>query len=94
MLNKGFFCILVRKTALATPDAASSAPDAPPDGRAPASPRFTTLDEHIAAYIRQAIAHTGGRISGPGGAARLLGLPASTLWSKIRKYGIDIAKKR
>ena len=30
-----------------------------------------------------------GKIAGPDGAASLLGLNTSTLWSKIRKYNID-----
>jgi len=36
-----------------------------------------------------AIAKANGKIAGPDGAANLLGLNTSTLWSKIRKYNID-----
>ncbi|HVV46629.1 MAG TPA: sigma 54-interacting transcriptional regulator [Bryobacteraceae bacterium] len=39
--------------------------------------------------IEQALADTNGRVAGPRGAARRLGLSASTLESKIRRIGID-----
>lgn len=39
--------------------------------------------------IERTLAACGGRISGPSGAARQLGIPASTLESKIRSLGID-----
>jgi formate hydrogenlyase transcriptional activator len=32
--------------------------------------------------------HTRGKIYGPGGAAELLGLPPTTLQSKLRRYGL------
>jgi hypothetical protein len=35
---------------------------------------------------------TGGRVSGPGGAAEILGLPPTTLESRMKKLGI--ARKR
>jgi formate hydrogenlyase transcriptional activator len=54
------------------------------------------LADELAARERQiietALAESGGRVSGPSGAARKLGIPASTLESKIRALGID--KKR
>ena len=43
------------------------------------------LKKHILAALRR----TQGRISGPGGAAELLQLPANTLRSKMKKLGID-----
>jgi len=49
------------------------------------------LDEAIAAHIRRALAHCGGRVDGPQGAARLLGLNPSTLRSKMRKLGLKPA---
>lgn len=49
------------------------------------TPPIETLDEHITSYIRKVVAYTNGRISGEKGAAALLGIPASTLWSKMRK---------
>jgi formate hydrogenlyase transcriptional activator len=41
------------------------------------------------AAIEAALAATGGRVSGPSGAAKQLGLPASTLESKIRALRIN-----
>ena len=53
---------------------------------------FHNLDEHIAQYIRQVIQYTNGRISGKNGAASILGLPSTTLWSKMRKLKIDSSR--
>ena len=39
--------------------------------------------------IDAALAETEGRVSGPSGAAAILGIPASTLESKIRSLNID-----
>ena len=50
---------------------------------------FPTLDGIIINHIKTAIAKANGKIAGPDGAATLLGLNTSTLWSKIRKYNID-----
>ena len=50
---------------------------------------FPTLDTIIIDHIKMAIAKANGKIAGPDGAANLLGLNTSTLWSKIRKYNID-----
>ena len=43
----------------------------------------------VRAAIEGALAEAGGRVSGPSGAARRLGIPGSTLDSKIRSLGID-----
>jgi formate hydrogenlyase transcriptional activator len=45
--------------------------------------------ERERAIIEQALAESGGRISGPSGAASKLGIPRQTLESKIRSLGID-----
>ena len=45
--------------------------------------------DHILAVLRQCK----GRVSGPGGAAELLNLPASTLKSKMKKLGIEKSYK-
>lgn len=47
-----------------------------------------TLQEQEKDYILKILKKVNGRISGPGGAAELLGLPASTLNSKLKKLGI------
>ena len=44
--------------------------------------------------IEEALAACGGKVAGPSGAAARLGLPASTLESKIRRLGIDKWKSR
>lgn len=46
------------------------------------------FDVYVADYLRRALAHTGGRIKGPGGAARLLNLNPGTLRSKCLKYKV------
>jgi len=46
---------------------------------------LATLKENERDHIRRALQHTGGRISGPQGAAAILGLPPSTLRSRIKK---------
>jgi transcriptional regulator with GAF, ATPase, and Fis domain len=49
---------------------------------------FEKLDDHERRYLRRVLEHTGGKIYGPGGAAELLGLPPTTLQSKLRRYGL------
>jgi tetracycline 7-halogenase / FADH2 O2-dependent halogenase len=50
--------------------------------------RLVTLAENEEAHIRMVLSHTGGRIAGPQGAAAILGIPASTLRSRIKKLGV------
>ena len=47
-----------------------------------------SLDEAIVAHIRWALERTGGKVSGPGGAAELLRVNPSTLRAKIRKLRV------
>jgi transcriptional regulator with GAF, ATPase, and Fis domain len=47
------------------------------------------LDEIISRHIRQALQNSNGRISGPRGAAQLLGINPNTLRSRMRKLGIS-----
>lgn len=47
-----------------------------------------TIDEHEKEYILKVLKHVKGRIGGVGGAAELLGVPTSTLNSKIKRLGI------
>ena len=47
-----------------------------------------TLDENEKDYILNILKHCRGKITGAGGAAELLGVPPSTLNSKIKKLGI------
>lgn len=50
---------------------------------------WLSLEDMQREYIRQALAKTNGKVSGPGGAAELLQLKAQTLYTKIRKLGIQ-----
>ena len=77
---------------------ATSTPEPQPDraqtaSEAAAAPRISTpanrFDQEEVRLIEEALAATRGRVSGPSGAAARLGIPPTTLDSKIRKLGID-----
>ncbi|HNC94544.1 MAG TPA: helix-turn-helix domain-containing protein, partial [Myxococcota bacterium] len=55
----------------------------------PAPESWPDLDTHERLYLERALAHCQGKIYGEGGAAKLLGLPPSTLQSKLKKLGIE-----
>ena len=57
--------------------------------QATAPERLPTLEENERAHIERALRQSGGRISGPRGAAALLGMPRSTLQHRMRKLGMD-----
>lgn len=50
--------------------------------------RLVTIDEHERDHIMNIIRYCRGRISGPEGAAVILGIPPSTLNSKMKRLGI------
>lgn len=50
---------------------------------------FLTLSKNEQKHITSAIKKSGGKIKGPNGAAELLGIPSSTLRSKMKKLGIN-----
>jgi DNA-binding NtrC family response regulator len=52
----------------------------------PLADEMATQEKEI---IEAALAQTGGRVSGPAGAAARLGMPASTLDSKIKSLKIN-----
>lgn len=56
----------------------------------PARPAYKlkTLDENEADHILEVLKTVQGKVAGPGGAAEILGLPAGTLYSKMKKLGI------
>lgn len=58
-----------------------------PPAPAAAGP-ISTLREHERAHILAALAHTGGRVSGPQGAAVLLDINPKTLETRMQKLGI------
>ena len=57
--------------------------------RGQGSARLPTLEENEKEHIERALRQAGGRISGPRGAAALLGVPRSTLQHRMRKLGIS-----
>jgi DNA-binding NtrC family response regulator len=67
---------------------APALPAGPTTYTPPLSPGFESLAEHERRYIEQVLAHTGQVIKGPRGAAEFLGIPRSTLYSRMRKLGI------
>jgi transcriptional regulator with GAF, ATPase, and Fis domain len=44
------------------------------------------------ANLEAALRQSNGKVMGPNGAAELLGVPATTLFQRIKKAGIDIGK--
>jgi formate hydrogenlyase transcriptional activator len=50
--------------------------------------RLVTLEEMERAYIEEVLRHTGDQVGGSGGASEILGLPVSTLRSRMKKLGI------
>ena len=63
-----------------------------PASSAPAE-TFPTLDEVCAGHIRRALRRSGGKISGPGGAAELLDLHPNTLRQRMDKLGIAYRRR-
>lgn len=51
-------------------------------------PKLTTMDEMERAYIEEVLSHVNGAIAGKGGAAEILGMPSSTLRSRMKKLGL------
>ena len=52
------------------------------------TPALVSLAEQERQYIQEVLRRTGGQIGGKGGAAEILGLPASTLRSRMAKLGL------
>lgn len=52
------------------------------------APRIKTIQENEKEHILSVLKRCDGRIRGPGGAAEILGVPPTTLASKIKKLGI------
>ena len=47
------------------------------------------FDDEVRGLIERALAHAGGRVYGPSGAAAMLGLRPTTLQGKMKKYGVE-----
>ena len=58
------------------------------DQGAARKPTLTTMDEMERTYIEEVLRHANGMIAGKGGAAEILGMPSSTLRSRMKKLGI------
>ena len=82
--------ILSRGSELASPLSELRASDDLPSGDngAPARAKLTTMDEMERSYIEEVLRHVNGAVGGKGGAAEILGMPASTLRSRMKKLGI------
>jgi transcriptional regulator with GAF, ATPase, and Fis domain len=72
----------------ATPAAASEAAALEPTGT-PTASGGGSLDQAMIEHIERALASTFGRVEGPFGAAKLLGINPHTLRSRMRKLGIN-----
>ena len=64
-----------------------------PETAAEGEGSVSTLVEAEADHIRAVLRRTGGRVKGAGGAAALLGLNPSTLFSRMKKLGIPTRKQ-
>ena len=67
---------------------AVSPPSGLPAGTRPEAPEAETLAEVERGHILKILERTGGVVAGPRGAARLLGLPRSTLLNRMKKLGL------
>ncbi|MCP5053917.1 MAG: AAA family ATPase [bacterium] len=73
------------------PHTGSADPAAKPGNRDKIS-NIEKLDDVISLHIRRILNKTNGKIHGPGGAAHLLGINASTLRNRMNKLGIQYGK--
>jgi formate hydrogenlyase transcriptional activator len=82
--------IITRGSRLQIPLAELKAGSAATNGGGKVSPpgRLVTLEEMERAYIEEVLRHTGAQVGGSGGASEILGLPVSTLRSRMKKLGI------
>ncbi len=55
----------------------------------PESKELTTLEEHERRYVLEVLEWTNGVVSGPQGAAKILGMKPTTLQSRLKKLGIQ-----
>jgi two-component system, NtrC family, response regulator HydG len=80
----------IERTVLMTEGAAIKQLGMPEESLKPGAneSKVKTIEEHERDYIEQIIRKCNGKISGPGGAAELLGINVSTLNSRMKKLGI------
>ena len=72
-------------------DAPTPRSDAAP--LAEAFARLPTLEQLEKSYMEYVLQRTRGRIDGEDGALRILGMKRSTLYARIKKYGLDAASR-
>jgi transcriptional regulator with GAF, ATPase, and Fis domain len=72
----------------------SATTDASPPVQQTLAPRCLSLDAVMAQHIETTLEMTHGRVEGPHGAARLLGINPYTLRGRMRKLGIDWTRFR
>jgi transcriptional regulator with GAF, ATPase, and Fis domain len=84
---KGTLDIVAFDDVLVWDETRESGPSTPPDTT------LKPLDDMVAAHIKKALEETGGRVEGPMGAAKLLGLHPSTLRARMRKLKIPFGRK-
>ena len=73
-------------------DAARRGEVVPDEGWIASRRRAMAMEEMERTHIEEVLRHTGGQIGGAGGAAEILGLPVSTLRSRMKKLGIRFAR--
>ncbi len=69
-------------------------PSSPPPAEDTKLPLPVNLDKAMAQHIEAVLAATNGKVSGPGGAAQLMGINPTTLRSRMAKLGVDRRKSR
>jgi len=82
-------CVLARGPIVDLSAALGGIDQPVPEARPIEDDRLLTLDEHEQTQIRRALDEAAGKIHGPGGAAALLGINASTLRSRMEKHGMS-----
>ncbi len=80
--------VLERAVILCTGPELRIAPDALRTGPGPRAGGSQSLEDVEREHIRSVLQQTGGAIAGPSGAAAILGLPPSTLRSRMSRLGI------
>jgi len=78
---------VIERAVIVSDSAQLAVPDWPPRRPGTAAP-VATLEQAERAHILDVLQGTGWRVSGENGAAQLLGLPATTLESRMKKLGI------
>jgi hydrogenase-4 transcriptional activator len=105
LTNRPFMDSLAQRAASAPPSAVGATPGSPPIAIAPLRPaphplgtngggELAPLGAAMVSHIERALVATHGRIEGPFGAAKLLGINPHTLRARMRKLGIDWARFR